>query len=684
MLPARGLAWGIRMAQHNGLPVATVSERAVDGRADDGVRWYRSLRTRLLLWTSLGAAALLLAGTLLIYAGARERLVAQSRHEVRSLAEQGARALQATLGSVTVSARTLAASVHGIGHAPRELDAVLRAAVEGDPDIAGAMLILEPGALADGDPEHSWYVRRDGKDYYRQPMRYAGYDYHEQPWWSRTMGTDQAGGGKPWWSEPYRNAATGGQYFVTYNLPLRRTPGAAPVGMVSLDVPVQRLRALLGESAADAAIQRMLLSPERRYVVHPQSSLEMTTRLDDQARQPAYRFLQPLLEAVRARRAGEVDYFDAQSDDRRMALVQPVGDSGWTLGLSVSERYVLAGLQQVTRRVIVGGLVAIALMVLLLQLIARRITGPLTSLTDSARHFDAGEFDRPLPHTGRSDEVGLMARAFDHARGSIKSQMAEIEQMATARQKLDSELSIARDIQRAMLPHDRAIAHHGRTLHAHAWLEPAKAVGGDFYCLFERGGTALWFAIGDVSDKGVPAALFMARSITVLEVAAGRGGTPAQALREAAVRLAENNDTCMFATVLCGVVQLDSGELTLASAGHEPPLLRRADGSAEFIALESGPPLGYEADVSCPLWQGRLQPGDVLVAYTDGITEAFDAGLQAYGAERLQQAVRDCADPAALCGFIVAQVHAFAGDAAQSDDLTVLALSLAATTAGAG
>lgn len=659
------------MAQH-GAPTGNVANAgAAQAAAGDGVRWYRSLRTRLLLWTSLGAAALLLGGTWLIYANARESLMAQSRHEIDGLAEQSARALQATLGSVTVSARTLAASVRGIGHAPRQLDAVLRAAVEGDPDIAGAMLILEPDALADGDPEHSWYVRRDGAGYYVQPMRYPGYDYHQQPWWSRTIG-----GGREWWSEPYRNAATGGEYFVTYNLPLRRTPDGAPVGMVSLDVPVHRLRDLVGVSAEDDAIQRMLLSPERRYVLHPQPALEMT-RVDDQVRRPEFRFLQPLLAAVRAG-GGELDYVDAQGG-KRLALVRPIGDSGWTLALSVSERYVLAGLKQVTRRVIFGGLAAIALMLLLLQLVARRITGPLASLTDSARHFDAGEFDRPLPHTERRDEVGLMARAFDHARGSIKAQMAQIEQMAAARQKLDSELSIAREIQLSMLPHDRALSRPGRSLRAQALLEPAKAVGGDFYCLFERDGDSLWFAIGDVSDKGVPAALFMARSITVLEIAAGRADTPARALREAAARLADNNDACMFATVLCGAIRLDSGELALASAGHEPPLLRRADGSAEFVALASGPPLGIDTDADYETWRGTLQPGDALVAYTDGITEAFDARLRAFGSDRLRQNVRDCKDPDLLCSRIVAAAHAFADGAPQSDDLTVLALSLAAT-----
>ncbi|TWI05955.1 sigma-B regulation protein RsbU (phosphoserine phosphatase) [Luteimonas cucumeris] len=659
------------MSQHSDASASTPAHTA-HGRGDDRVRWYRSLRTRLLLWTSLGAALLLLAGTLLIYASLRELLVAQSRQEVRGLAEQGARTLEATLGSVTVSARTLAASVRGIGMAPRELDAVLRAAVEGDPDIAGAMLILEPGALADGDPGHSWYVRRDGDGYYVQPMLYAGYDYHDQPWWPRTIE-----GGRPWWSEPYRNNATGSEYFVTYNLPLRRTPDAAPVGMVSLDVPVQRLRELVATGAENDPIQRLLLSPERLYVLHPRRELEMTTHADEQARQPRYRPLQPLLDAARARRAAELDYPDPRSGDTHLALVRPIGDSGWTLGLSVSENYVLGQLRQTTRGVIIGGLAAIALMLLLLQLVARRITGPLASLTESARHFDAGEFDRPLPHTGRDDEVGLMARAFDHARGSIRTQMAQIEEMATARQKLDSELSIARDIQRAMLPGDRMLRHGTHVLQAQAVLEPAKAVGGDFYCFFERGDAALWFAIGDVSDKGVPAALFMARSITVLEVAAGRGGTPAEALREAAARLAGNNDTCMFATVLCGVVDLASGELILASAGHEPPLLRRADGDTAFLALEPGPPLGFEADVRYDSWQGRLRPGDALVAYTDGITEAFDVDLQAFGSERLLQVAGDAADPATLCARIVAAAHAFAGGAPQSDDLTVLALSFA-------
>jgi sigma-B regulation protein RsbU (phosphoserine phosphatase) len=211
----------------------------------------------------------------------------------------------------------------------------------------------------------------------------------------------------------------------------------------------------------------------------------------------------------------------------------------------------------------------------------------------------------------------------------------------------------------------------------HAALEPAKAVGGDFFSFFQRDRTTLWFTIGDVSDKGIPAALFMARSLSVLEATTGRdGATPAEALQEAAERLAKNNETCMFATVLCGTIDVATGFLAVASAGHDAPLLRRTDGSVERLPLESGLPLGFEVAPSYPQWQGRLMAGEVLLAYTDGITEAFDEANQAFGEERLEQAAAGEGDAAAVCRRVLSAVSAFAQHAPQSDDITVLAIGM--------
>ena len=163
-------------------------------------------------------------------------------------------------------------------------------------------------------------------------------------------------------------------------------------------------------------------------------------------------------------------------------------------------------------------------------------------------------------------------------------------------------------------------------------------------------------------------------AVTVLETAARLRGAPDAALVEASQRLVEGNDTCMFATVLCGVVDVATGELVMASAGHEPPVRLHADGRRELLPVESGPPLGFEPIAAFDCWRGRLEPGDALLAYTDGITEAFDAGNRAFGVERLLAALDPGDDAQALCARLVAAVHRFADGAPQSDDITVLAL----------
>ena len=274
----------------------------------------------------------------------------------------------------------------------------------------------------------------------------------------------------------------------------------------------------------------------------------------------------------------------------------------------------------------------------------------------------------------RRDEVGQMARTLEQARGSIRQQLREIEDMTAARQKLESELSIAREIQQAMLPPGLVIDREHAHLEAYARLEPAKAVGGDFYCFIQTDPDCLWFAIGDVSDKGVPAALFMARTVTVLEVAASTHPSPERVLAEASRRLVQGNDACMFATVLCGRVDVRSGACVLASAGHDAPLLLHADGRHELLPVPPGPPLGFEVEDAFPLWSGLLPAGATLLAWTDGITEAFDVDNLAFGAERIPEALQPGVTAGEQCEALIARVHAFTDPAPQSDDITALAI----------
>jgi len=648
--------------------------RATELLAAGRLGWRRSLRTRLMVWSSLTSIVLLLGVAAVFYAALRGVLIENARNEVHGLASQTARGLAATLDSVQVSGHALAANATAAGLEPMRQRALLMATISSDPDIAGAMVAIEPGRLSPEDPGFNWYIRREGEGYVESSLEALGYDYRVMPWYTRTTGL-----GKAWWSEPYANAATAMEPFVTFNLPLRRIGEAADgavIGMVSVDVPVQRLRGLLGELPGSNSLVPVLYSPEHLMVLHPDPAIAGARDLDDQVAGGRSDLVQ-VADHIRRREPFALRHRVASGPDAglvRYTFGEPVGASGWSFSLSVNERYVLAQLNRITLWGLLGGLLGVLMCVAAVRRYSGMIARPIEDITDTARHFADGEFDYPIGHTQREDEVGVLARAFDTARGSIKRQMTEIADMGAARARLEGELNIAAQIQQAMLPTSSEFDAGEAHIEFHGMLEPAKAVGGDFYNLFERDGDSLWFVIGDVSDKGVPAALFMARTMTVLEVAAQLGGSPGKALREAAKHLIEGNDTCMFATVLCGVIELRTGALALASAGHEPPVILRADGRREFVPVPTEGPLGVDVAMEYPAWRGRLMPGDTLFTYTDGITEAFDRGNEPFGTDRLLAALDPALHARDQCRHLVDAVHAFADGVPQSDDITVLAI----------
>ena len=242
-------------------------------------------------------------------------------------------------------------------------------------------------------------------------------------------------------------------------------------------------------------------------------------------------------------------------------------------------------------------------------------------------------------------------------------------------QQLVSELRIASQIQLAMLPKPR-YAH--ASVQLAAALQPAKVVGGDLYDYFVLDSRRLLVAVGDVSDKGVPAALFMARTCALLKLVVQQTQEPSELLARLNQELTTNNDLCMFVTFFCAILHLDTGELCCASAGHDAALIMRGGQPLQFDDSLSGPALGLHNDAEFPAWRTCLQPGDSLLLYTDGITEAFNTEGEAFTLERLQAVLSTMPHqraPGALIDDLLTRVHAFVDTAEPSDDITVLALT---------
>ena len=293
-------------------------------------------------------------------------------------------------------------------------------------------------------------------------------------------------------------------------------------------------------------------------------------------------------------------------------------------------------------------------------------------------------FDPAFPAAGATVAFGVLlggtlAESDRHKRRLERALQTERD----AALRTAGELEAAWRIQMGMLPPPTAEALHEPRIELQARIEPARLVGGDFYDYFLLDADRLFFCIGDVAGKGLPASLFMAvckallKSIA-LRAAADAGLDLGTLMRTAEREIARDNPEMLFVTLFIGVLQLRSGELTYCNAGHEPPYLMPEDGSGpQPLAGEAGPPLGVLEAFPYTQSRGSLARGDTLVLYTDGVTEAMNRAGHLYGRQQLAALLASMArgnTPAEVVSSVGWSVRGFVGDAEQSDDFTLLAL----------
>jgi len=248
-------------------------------------------------------------------------------------------------------------------------------------------------------------------------------------------------------------------------------------------------------------------------------------------------------------------------------------------------------------------------------------------------------------------------------------------QEITGKRRQQDELNSAAIIQQSYLPKHAALAAAGSRLELRARMRPARDVGGDLYDFFMLDGSRLAFAIGDVCGKGIPASMFMAVAVTVLRMAAREEPDAAATVARANALLCKDNATSMFATLFYGVLDLDSGALEYCNCGHNAPLVIDAEGGITLLPA-TGVPLGLHAEASAGARQITLAPTDLLVTFTDGITEAMNPADEEFADDRLHGSAR-AARHLAAADFIdqlFSDVDAFAQGAEQADDMTCLVL----------
>lgn len=319
-----------------------------------------------------------------------------------------------------------------------------------------------------------------------------------------------------------------------------------------------------------------------------------------------------------------------------------------------------------------SSLLATVIMVLVSVLIARGVSRPIRQVALHARRIGAGDLDGRL-HIPTGDEMEELAEVLNKMSADLKDYIENLQTTTAAKERMESELQLARDIQQSIVPHIFPPFPDIREFDIFGKMIPAKEVAGDFYDYFFIRPDRLGIMIGDVSGKGVPAALFMFMSRALIRVYGMEGEGPAKTLFKTNRMLAANNDATMFVTVIYAEYDLHTGKIIIANGGHNPPLLCTEEKTG-FLDLPSDPILGFMPESEYNEWPLAMGGGDMLLFYTDGVTEAQTAEGGLYGEERLAawNAGQEDRDPERMCHSLLREVEAFAQGSPQFDDITLL------------
>ncbi|MBR1398449.1 MAG: SpoIIE family protein phosphatase, partial [Selenomonadaceae bacterium] len=321
--------------------------------------------------------------------------------------------------------------------------------------------------------------------------------------------------------------------------------------------------------------------------------------------------------------------------------------------------------------IIIAFIIIVALVPFAGQKIADKLTKPILNLSDGVREIASGNFDKKLDiHTG--NEIEHLATCFNAMTDELKTYMANLTKVTADKERIATELNVATNIQISMLPRD--FDFNRDDFEIYATMNAAKAVGGDFYDFYLLDENHLMITIADVSGKGVPAALFMSRSKTILKNFATMMTNPddlASVTTLSNNQLCQGNDEMMFVTVFMGMLDLQSGKFIFVNGGHNPPMVyHKATDKFEYMKVKQNIVLGMMDDMDFEQQEIQLEAGDILYLYTDGVTEAMDIDNNQYGEERLSDCLNNVdknADLPTILQKVREDLTKHVGEAEQSD-----------------
>lgn len=531
------------------------------------------------------------------------------------------------------------------------------------PGIYGSCLAFEPDSFIPGQKNFCPYVyRKDGAPIYSL-LAPPEYDHFEWDWYRKPKEA-----GRALWTEPFFDEGGGNVLMTTRAVPFKHPDTGAFRGVATIDISLDALLEGLSRLKVADTGYTLLLSPEGRILSCPDREKIMKTGLAD---------LNPdLAQQLSPGSEGFIKSTDPLRPRDAWIAYAPVPGAGFTLALVYPADEIFRDAQRLLLKLVIIGAAGVILLFVVLAFVARSVSSPVADLAAAAREVAAGNLDQRISGKVNIDEVRDLGAAFEKMTRDLRLHLDELRSTTALTSRLAGELSAARRIQMSMLPGEWPTgAPAGISLRA--VIQPAREVGGDFYDYRQIDHERISFLVGDVSGKGVPAALFMAMTQTLFKGLANPARGAAEVMAGVNRALCDQAHTGMFVTLVYGVLHLPTGKLELCNAGHlDPFLIRPGQGLRPVEGNGNNPALGLLRDLDFVCAEIQLHPGDRLVLFTDGVTEALDRDEQLYSVERLQRLLET--GPADIGAALLHDVRTHTGDQDPTDDLTVLVVEIPA------
>ncbi|MCR4765783.1 MAG: SpoIIE family protein phosphatase [Bacteroidaceae bacterium] len=641
-----------------------------------------SFANRLTTWVILTVFVTMTILTYLIYSITKAALSSEAEQRYQGMIAYMNESVDRELSAVEAAISNNEPKIVENLHNPDAMFNIVEHVLQLNPNIVGSAIAFEPNYYKDKGEFFSPYAYRvDSVTIGTKQLGDDNYQYQEMDWYKTPKEE-----GKPYWCDPYFDKGGGEMRMTTYSLPLFDSNGelyAIFTADISLDWLSNKLEKI-DERNNDGfgtikdnkyACYSFIIGRNAAYIAHPNHSRILKDSFFTYADKTKSQDDNEIGFEMIAGKQG-IREFDNEGT-QSVIFYSPINRTNWSMAIVVSTFFMYLPANLLSAIILVLMLIGMVALFFVCRIAVRHVSNPLTKFAQAVDEVANGNLNADLPAIKTNDEMLQLRNSFKYMQQALINQMEELKEVNKQKGRIESELQIARDIQMAMLPKVFPPFPERTDIDLYGMLIPAKEVSGDLYDFFIRD-QKLFFCIGDVSGKGVPAALVMAVTKALFRSISAQEESPSSIMHSINETLTKGNETNMFVTAFAGTLDLTTGKLLYCNAGHNAPLIINAK-KRTIIEVDSNIPLGIMANWDFSLQTTSIEPGSLVFLYTDGLTEAENIDYEQFGEERIFEVIQTLMNEGnvqdkELIVRLNNAVHAFAGKAEQSDDLTMLAI----------